>query len=107
MREVYILSNHHFLHIKTGDTSEDTLLAVIKAIEDPAVTGEMFTSAASYDPLFWPVHGQIERILALKRIRKSQGFHSGSNGDSFVEDWGFAGKDTRYLMVSGLGWENT
>lgn len=30
--------------------------------------GEMFTSAAPWDPTFWPIHGTAERYLMLKRI---------------------------------------
>ena len=38
----------------------------------PGVAGEMFTSAASYDPTFWPLHGAMERLLNLKRIYVAQ-----------------------------------
>ena len=44
----------------------------LRAIEDPGVAGEMFTSAASFDPTFWPLHGAMERLLNLKRIYVSQ-----------------------------------
>merc|ERR1719231_598764 len=30
--------------------------------------GEMFTSAAPYDPVFWPLHGTADRYLQLKRL---------------------------------------
>ena len=39
---------------------------------DSGIAGDMFSSGAPFDPSFWPVHGQIERILSLKRIRLSQ-----------------------------------
>ena len=44
----------------------------LRAIEDPGVAGEMFTSAASFDPTFWPLHGAMERLLNLKRIYVSK-----------------------------------
>lgn len=30
--------------------------------------GEMYTSAAPYDPIFWVVHPTIDRLLAWRRI---------------------------------------
>jgi hypothetical protein len=77
-----------------GDASEATVLAALRAIEDPAGVGEMFSSGAPYDPTFWPVHGQVERLMGLKRVRLAEGYVS-SKG--FAEAWGFAAKDKRYL----------
>ena len=62
-----------------------------QAIEDPGVVGEMLTSAAPFDPSFWPIHGQLERILGLKRVRKSQ------NALKFDETWGFGGASGKFL----------
>ena len=31
---------------------------VLRALEDPGVVGDMLTSAAAYDPIFWPLHGK-------------------------------------------------
>jgi len=76
------------------DTDEG-LTNALKAVEDPGIAGDMFSSAASYDPTFWPLHGQVERILALKRIQLSQGTISSSD---FDETWGFAVTDSRYLQ---------
>jgi hypothetical protein len=53
--------------------------------------GEMLTSAAPFDPSFWPIHGQLERILGLKRVRKSQ------NALKFDETWGFGGASGKFL----------
>jgi hypothetical protein len=64
---------------------------VWQAIEDPGVVGEMLTSAAPFDPSFWPIHGQLERILGLKRARKSQ------NALKFDETWGFGGASGKFL----------
>ena len=39
----------------------------------PGIIGESLSSSAAYDPIFWPLHGQIERLLGLKRINKILG----------------------------------
>jgi hypothetical protein len=64
--------------------------------------GEMFTSGASYDPTFWPVHGQIERILSLKRIRITRG---DIEKKMFDEAWGWDTNNYRYL-VGVCDWSN-
>ncbi len=56
----------------------------LKAIESPGVVGEMFTSASSFDPSFWPLHGAMERLLSFKRARLSLG--DTTVGD-FDESW--------------------
>ena len=45
--------------------------------------GEMFSSAAPYDPIFWPLHGQAERFVMMMRIAKDEG------KTSFSEEWGY------------------
>jgi len=45
--------------------------------------GEMFTSAAPYDPTFWPLHGIAERFLSYKRIAAKWGI------TSINETWGY------------------
>ena len=46
--------------------------------------GEMFTSAAPQDPLFWSVHGNAERFLQALRWYQEEGFISG-----FDQTWGY------------------
>jgi len=45
--------------------------------------GEMFTSAAPYDPTFWLIHTSAERFLQLRRLSS----YYGSN--TFNETWGY------------------
>lgn len=54
---------------KYGLDSKD-LLEELCHIGSP---GEMFTSAAPQDPIFWPLHGNAERFLQLLRILKKNG----------------------------------
>ena len=49
---------------------------MLRAVEDPGIAGEMFSSAAAFDPTFWPLHGAAERLVDLKRIYVSQVFYS-------------------------------
>mmetsp|Transcript_19693 Transcript_19693/g.17875 ORF Transcript_19693/g.17875 Transcript_19693/m.17875 type:complete len:530 (+) Transcript_19693:381-1970(+) len=72
--------------------TDSQLLTVLKIIQDPGVVGDMFTSAASFDPIFWPLHGQIERIIGLKRIKLMT-----DNDILFEEGWSFYNDDNRVL----------
>lgn len=50
-------------------TPDDCFDTVVKALCHVGHAGEMFTSAAPYDPTFWPIHGLADRYLSLKRIQ--------------------------------------
>eukprot|EP01035_Chromulina_nebulosa_P018000 gene18000-23638_t len=76
---------------KLSKLTDSQLLTVLEIIQDPGVVGDMFTSAASFDPLFWPVHGQIERVIGLKRIKLL------TDNIPFTEDWSFSSDDNRVL----------
>ena len=78
--------------------ADDELLEkVLRSVEDPGIAGEMFSSAAAFDPSFWPLHGQIERLLGAKRIMISQGSIT-----NFDETWAF----TEYNRASGAAYLN-
>eukprot|EP01035_Chromulina_nebulosa_P020096 gene20096-26092_t len=40
-------------------TSDEQYLKALKVLEDPGYVGEMYSSGASFDPTFWPIHGDI------------------------------------------------
>eukprot|EP01034_Spumella_vulgaris_P035205 gene35205-43401_t len=69
---------------KLQTASDETLLKVIRALEDPGIAGEMYSSAASFDPTFWPLHGSAERLVGLKRAKVSSG-----DITSFDETWNY------------------
>jgi hypothetical protein len=76
-----------------ADTSLSGLTSVLRGLQDPAVVGEMFTSMASYDPSFWPLHGQLDRILSRKRAQSSRGIVT-----KFDQTWGWTSTNTRYTQ---------
>jgi len=79
------------------DASDELYLKVLRAVEDPGIAGEMFSSAAAYDPTFWPLHGAAERLVDLKRIMVSQG-----DITDFDETWAY----TTYNKASGAAYLN-
>ena len=62
------------------NVSTAELLGLLCEVGHP---GEMFTSAAPQDPLFWPVHGLAERFLQYARVLKRRGELD------FSEAWGY------------------
>ena len=66
------------------DADDELLEKVLRAVEDSGIVGDMFSSAAAIDPIFWPLHGQIERLLGAKRILISKGEIT-----DFNETWAF------------------
>ena len=59
----------------------ETILSVLCRVGYP---GELFTSAAPQDPLFWSLHGNSERFLMLARLLKTSGVLD------FSERWGYS-----------------
>lgn len=80
---LYPLYAHGYIDSISGHT-DDFYTDILKAVEHPGNAGEMYSSNAAWDPLFWLIHGTMERIMGLKRILVSQGDIS-----HFDETWGF------------------
>merc|ERR1712070_123722 len=57
---------------------------ILQAHCNPGYVGELYTSNAPYDPLFWPIHTQAERLLGWKRILSGLGYVD------FNETWGYS-----------------
>lgn len=79
------------------DADDDLYLKVLRAVEDPGIAGEMFSSAAAFDPTFWPLHGAAERLVDLKRIYVAQG-----DITNFDETWAYV----TYNKASGAAYLN-
>lgn len=57
---------------KSVQEEEEIWSSLLAGICDLGWPGEMFTSAAPYDPTFWPVHPTNERLLSWLRILGKQ-----------------------------------
>lgn len=88
---------YYALENQLKNADDELFLKVLRAVEDPGIAGEMFSSAAAFDPTFWPLHGQLERLLGAKRIMISQGTIT-----NFDETWAF----TDYNKASGAAYLN-
>ena len=75
------------------------LIKVLEGLQDPGYVGEMYTSMASYDPTFWPLHGQLDRILSAKLVELEKGTVE------FDTSWGFITNNGRYT-VGRCDWSN-
>lgn len=74
---------------------------VLDALCEVGHPGEMFTSAAPQDPIFWPLHGQSERFIQFVRAKTRDGLLQ------LNEDWGYfhvnsVATDTRLVC----DWDN-
>ena len=74
------------------DMSYSDVLKLLCHVGHP---GEMFTSAAPQDPLFWPLHGNAERFMTLVRAMAYDG------EKALDETWGY--QHVRHLMSDTHG----
>jgi len=87
----YILTDCNVLsviskHLK--NPTDDDYLDILHILEHPGQGGEMFTSAAPFDPTFWPLHGSMERMMGLRRLLKDEGVAD------WDETWGYPEYDS-------------
>ena len=93
-----LLTNTNIIYALASDlvdADDELYLKTLRAVEDPGIAGEMFSSAASFDPSFWPLHGAMERLLDLKRIYVATGELT-----NFDETWAFV----TYNKASGAAY---
>merc|ERR1711998_747765 len=78
-----LFSNWHNLFGTHCNTPKGCYDILVEALCHVGYAGEMFTSAAPYDPTFWPIHGLADRYLLLKRFKVAQG------KDTLDETWSY------------------
>ena len=61
-------SKHYRMENFTAEEEALFWSYLVDALQDPGHPGEMYTSAAPYDPTFWPLHTFAERFLQLRRL---------------------------------------
>jgi len=50
-----------------ADAEDDFFDELIANLANPGITGEMYTSAAPWDPTFWPLHPTADRLIMYRR----------------------------------------
>jgi hypothetical protein len=76
---------------------------LLTSLGNPGQVGEMYTSAAPYDPTFWVLHTTAERLLQYRRLK---GLAS-SDSDfylAFDETWGYDHIDSDSDMGVSCDW---
>ena len=70
----YDAKNDQRYHIKGYSPDEETAAwgQILSTLANPGWVGEMFTSAAPYDPTFWPIHTTAERFLWTRLLAASE-----------------------------------
>jgi hypothetical protein len=93
---------------KSEAYQETTWKELLSDLCDPGNVGEMYTSAAPYDPLFWVIHTTTERLLQLRRLRSQliSGSSSSSSAMPFDETWGYEHIDSDSDMGTICDWND-
>lgn len=73
---------------------------LLNALCDPGHVGEMYTSAAPYDPLFWAIHPTAERLLGWRRILSDKAWKP------LDETWSYAHHDDTSDFGRVCYWES-
>ena len=83
-RAIYFNESESRYHIQgyTPKMETEAWDSILEALCDPGHAGEMYTSAAPYDPTFWTLHTTAERMLQYRRIQAD-------DGQELDETWGF------------------
>lgn len=97
---IYFNEEEGIYHVRgyTADEEQAFWVKLLKALGTPGVTGDMYTSGAPIDPIFWPLHSTADRLLSLRRVLKHYNLwpldetwgykHAGDpTDDGYVCDW--------------------
>mmetsp|Transcript_17451 Transcript_17451/g.32044 ORF Transcript_17451/g.32044 Transcript_17451/m.32044 type:complete len:688 (+) Transcript_17451:35-2098(+) len=74
--------------LTTEAEEEETWKDLLSKLCNPGKVGEMYSSAAPYDPLFWVLHTTSERLLQYRRLRSSAS-KKDDTALSFNQTWGY------------------
>ena len=80
--------------------TEKTWSELLNALCDPGHVGEMYTSAAPYDPLFWLIHPTAERMMGWRRYMSIKGWMP------LNETWGYMHSDDTSDLGRVCHWDN-
>lgn len=84
----------------TEEKQTKTWDLLLNALCDPGHVGEMYTSAAPYDPIFWVIHPTAERLLGWRRILSEYGWRP------LNETWSYAHHDDTSDFGKICHWES-
>jgi hypothetical protein len=96
----YMLEQSGVLSIISSSISSEYYDDALEYLQQPGIAGEMFTSAAPYDPTFWPLHGSIERLVGRKRIMVYEG------KATFDTTWGYDYDANPFYLKGICDWSN-
>uniref|UniRef100_A0A7S2SA39 Tyrosinase copper-binding domain-containing protein n=1 Tax=Rhizochromulina marina TaxID=1034831 RepID=A0A7S2SA39_9STRA len=83
---LYNVSDNIGTMVRLGHLMGATDWEILQELCSFGYPGEMFTSSAPQDPTFWPLHGNVERVLQLLRVKKH------AKKYEFDETWGYEHK---------------
>ena len=64
--------NYHIADMMPEEETS-TWTSILSALADPGSVGEMYSSAAPADPLFWVIHTTADRLMSWRRIQSDLG----------------------------------
>lgn len=83
---IYYNKTEDHYHIMNKTLAEEEVLwnEILLVLCNPGHPGEMYTSAAPYDPTFWLIHPSAERMLSWRRMLDHLSVHT------FNQTWGYS-----------------
>ena len=92
---------YHYKGI-SADDEDDFFKRVVINLANPGITGEMYTSAAPWDPTFWPLHPTAERLVQYRIYLDLKGEYSLDGAWGYLHDSSIPSDDQSYCDWSGV-----